>query len=199
MRCYLQSFWSGSHITANFGGDRSGLDANTLLGVIHNFDPEADCDDNTFQPCSPRALANHKKVTDSFRSIYPINANIPNDKAVAVGRYAEDVYYGGQPWYLTTFAAAEGLYDAIHQWKRLGKIDITDVSLPFFKALYSSAKVGTYPSSTSTFSYIIAKVKDYADGYLNVGVSATRCMKHSPALFLNLTKRRENTLLAPVS
>ncbi|KAI1917658.1 glycoside hydrolase 15 protein [Ophidiomyces ophidiicola] len=173
--CYLQSFWTGSFILANFGGGRSGLDANSILGVIHNFEPEAGCDDNTFQPCSPRALANHKLVTDSFRSIYRINSGIPGNKAVAVGRYSEDVYYGGQPWYLTTFAAAEQLYDAIHQWKRLNEIKITDVSLAFFKAIYPSAEAKTYPSSGPDFPKILASVKEYADGYMGVAKKYTPC------------------------
>ncbi|EEP80436.1 glucoamylase [Uncinocarpus reesii 1704] len=173
--CFLQSFWSGTNIIANFGGDRSGLDTNSILGIIHNFDPEADCDDNTFQPCSSRALANHKRVTDSFRSIYPINSRIPSDQAVAVGRYAEDVYYGGQPWYLATFAAAEMLYNAIYQWNRTGEMSITDVSLPFFKGVYSSAQVGKYSASSRAFSDIMANVTKYADGYLNIARRYTPC------------------------
>lgn len=94
--CFLQNFWNGKYIDANINEDngRTRKDANTLLGSIHTFDPTAGCDDTTFQPCSPRALANHKVVTDSFRSIYKINAGIPEGKAVAVGRYAEDVYQG---------------------------------------------------------------------------------------------------------
>lgn len=39
--------------------------------------------------CSDRALANHKAVVDSFRSIYTINSGIAAGVAVAVGRYAE--------------------------------------------------------------------------------------------------------------
>ncbi|WEW60766.1 glycoside hydrolase 15 protein [Emydomyces testavorans] len=175
VRCFLQSFWSGSSIVANLGANRSGLDANSLLGIIHNFDPEADCDDNTFQPCSARALATHNKVTDAFRSIYQINSDIKNDQAVAVGRYAEDVYYGGNPWYLTTFAAAEMLYDAIYQWNRTGNITITNVSLPFFKSIYKPAQVGTYLSWTSVFPEIVASVKNYADGYMNVARKYTPC------------------------
>lgn len=94
--CFLQNFWNGKYINANINEDngRTRKDASTLLGSIHTFDPTAGCDDSTFQPCSPRALANHKVVTDSFRSIYKINAGIPEGKAVAVGRYAEDVYQG---------------------------------------------------------------------------------------------------------
>lgn len=166
---------------ANFGGGRSGKDANTVLASIHTFDPTAGCDDTTFQPCSPRALANHKVYTDSFRSVYSINSGIAQGKAVAVGRYPEDSYYNGNPWFLTTLAAAEQLYDAIYQWQKVGSITITDVSLAFFKDVYSSAAVGTYASSTSTFSSIVSAVKTYADGYISVAVCLfLRC--YFPAL-----------------
>ncbi|KKK26755.1 glucoamylase precursor [Aspergillus rambellii] len=168
--CYLQSFWTGSYILANFGSNRSGKDANTILGSIHTFDPNAGCDENTFQPCSPRTLANHKVYTDSFRSIYAINSGIAAGKAVAVGRYPEDNYYNGNPWYLATTAAAEQLYDAIYQWNQAKSITITSVSLAFFKDIYPSAAVGTYASSSSTFTAIIDAVKTYADGYMGIVV-----------------------------
>jgi glucoamylase len=103
--------------------------------------------------------------------VYSINSGIAEGKAVAVGRYPEDSYQGGNPWYLCTFAAAELLYDALYQWNRAGKLTITDVSLAFFKDLYSSAAVGTYQSSSTTYTNIIDAVKTYADGYLSVAVS----------------------------
>lgn len=169
--CYMQNYWTGTYINSNTDGGRSGKDANSILASIHTFDPEAGCDDLTFQPCSAKSLANHKVVTDAFRSIYALNSGIPPGSAVAVGRYPEDVYFGGNPWYLSTFAAAEQLYDAIYQWKRMGSISITDVSLPFFKDIHSSAVVGTYPSSSAKFKSIIRAVRHYADGYLAVAVS----------------------------
>ena len=113
-------------------------------------------------------MANHKTTTDSFRSIYSINKGIPQGVAVAVGRYPEDNYFGGNPWYLNTLAAAEQLYDALYTWNRQGSITITSVSLAFFRDIYSSATVGTYASSTSTYSSIYNSVKAYADGYVNV-------------------------------
>jgi hypothetical protein len=67
-----------------------------VLASIHTFDPEAGCDDATFQPCSPRMLANHKSFTDSFRSVYGVNSGIAQGAAVAIGRYSEDVYYNGE-------------------------------------------------------------------------------------------------------
>ncbi|KAH7407331.1 Six-hairpin glycosidase-like protein [Cadophora sp. MPI-SDFR-AT-0126] len=170
--CFLQRFWGSSqgYVIANINQNsgRSGKDANTILGSIHLFDPTATCDATTFQPCSDRALANHKVVTDSFRSIYTINSGIPQGTAVSVGRYPEDSYYGGNPWYLNTLAAAEQLYDALYTWNRQGSITITSTSLAFFKDLVSSAAVGTYASSTSTYTTLYNAVKTYADGYVNV-------------------------------
>ncbi|KAJ5131642.1 hypothetical protein N7448_005800 [Penicillium atrosanguineum] len=166
--CFLQSFWTGSYTLANFGSSRTGKDANTLLGSIHTFDPEAGCDDTTFQPCSARALANHKVLTDSFRSVYTLNSGIAEGKAVSVGRYPEDSYYNGNPWYLCTMAAAELLYDALYQWNKLGSLTINSVSLAFFQDMYSSAATGTYSSSSATYSTIVSAVKTYADGYMSL-------------------------------
>lgn len=89
--CFLQSFWSPSgsmpFMTANTGGGRSGIDANTVLASIHTFDPEAGCDSTTFQPCSDRALANLLTYTQAFRSVYTINSNLAGTAALATGRY----------------------------------------------------------------------------------------------------------------
>lgn len=169
--CYLQSYWTGTAVRSNYGQGRSGLDVASILGSIHTFDPEGECDDTTFQPCSARALANHKAVTDSFRSIYKINGGIKQGQAVAVGRYPEDVYFNGNPWYLATYAAAEQLYDAIYQWNKIGKITVTDVSMPFFKDIYPEVQTGTHESSSPEFGNIIAAVKAYAEGYIEVAVS----------------------------
>ncbi|KYG40691.1 glycoside hydrolase family 15 protein [Acidomyces richmondensis BFW] len=168
--CFLQSYWNGEYIVANTGGGRSGKDSNTILASIHVFDPDASCDDNTFQPCSDKMLANHKVLTDSFRSIYSINSGISEGSGVAVGRYPEDTYQGGNPWYLCTMAAAELLYDAVYQWKRIGSLNVTSTSLAFFQAIYPSAAVGTYSSSSSTFDSIIDAVMTYGDSYMLIAV-----------------------------
>lgn len=98
--CFLQSFWNGEAIVSNLvDNGRTGLDANSVLASIANFDPKGTCDDVTFQPCSARALSNHKLYVDSFRSIYDVNSDKEAGSAAAVGRYAEDTYQGGNPWY----------------------------------------------------------------------------------------------------
>ncbi|KAL2869439.1 Six-hairpin glycosidase-like protein [Aspergillus lucknowensis] len=168
IRCLLQSFWTGTSIRANLDSDRSGRDTGTILGIVHTFNPGAECDDTTFQPCSPRALANHHRVMDTFRELYDINAERGPDQAVAVGRYPEDVYFGGNPWFLCTLAAAEQLYDALYQWDRLRSVTVTEVSLPFFQALHPTAVPGTYQFLSETYHQLIDAVRTYADGFMRV-------------------------------
>ncbi|OQO06605.1 hypothetical protein B0A48_08390 [Cryoendolithus antarcticus] len=121
------------------------------------------CDSMTYQPCSDKALSNQKIVTDSFRSIYAINSGIHQDVGIAVERHPEYVYQGGNP---CTFAAAEQLYDAVYQWKRIGSLSITSTSLDFFKNIYPSAAIGTYASSTVIFTLIVDAVSACADSYM---------------------------------
>ncbi|KAJ4246350.1 hypothetical protein NW762_013701 [Fusarium torreyae] len=168
--CFVQNFWTGSYIDSNINvkDGRKGLDANSILSSIHTFDPQAKCTDATFQPCSSRALSNHKAVVDSFRSIYGVNKNRGRGKAAAVGRYSEDVYYDGNPWYLTTLAAAEQLYAAVYQWNKVGSVTVDEVSLPFFRDLIPKVTKGTYRKNTKTYRSIIDAVKSYADGFVSV-------------------------------
>ncbi|KAM4059941.1 glycosyl hydrolases family 15 domain-containing protein [Hirsutella rhossiliensis] len=169
--CFLQSFWvpSAGYIDANINvhDGRTGKDANTILGSIHVFDAKLECDAATFQPCSDKALSNHKVTVDSFRG-YKINRGVGKGKAVAVGRYIEDVYFGGHPWYLTTLAAAEQLYDSLYVWKKAGSITVTDISLAFFRDLVPGVSKGTHSSGTSAFSDLLAAVSAYADGFVDV-------------------------------
>ena len=175
--CFLQSYWNGAYILGNINvnNGRTSKDLNSILGSIHSFDPLATCDDITFQPCSSRALANHKVVTDSFRSLYDINTGFTAGAAVAVGRYAEDIYVGGNPWYLATLAAAEQLYDALYQWKDIGAIEVTETSQLFFKDLFPDVKITNYTNSTQEYATLMNNIKTYADGFFSI------VQKYTPA------------------
>ena len=107
-------------------------------------------------------------MTDSFRSIYSVNSGIAQGVAVSVGRYPEDSYYGGNPWYLNTLAAAEQLYDALYVWNKQGSITVTSTSLAFFKDFLPSVTAGTYASGSSTYTTLYTAISNYADGYVNV-------------------------------
>lgn len=182
--CFLQSFWNEgegyiiSNTNTNTDIHRAGKDANSLLASLHLFDPASSCDDSTFQPCSPRALSNHKVVIDSFRGFYPINNNIPPTSGVAVGRYAEDVYMGGNPWYITTNAAAEQMFSALHQFRRQGHITITSISLPFFQSLplppaTPELTPSTIPSTSALFTTLTTSISQYADSFLSISQTYT--------------------------
>lgn len=138
-----------------------------MLGSIHTFDPLLGCDATTFQPCSDRALSNLRSTLIPFRK-YPINKHIPVGKAIAAGRYIEDVYYGGNPWYLNTLAVSEQLYDAIYVWKKQAHIVVTDVSLAFWRDLVLDIKPGFYPFGTKTYGKLLDAAAKYADGFVDI-------------------------------
>lgn len=98
--CFLQSYWTGSFLEANINvnNGRGGHDANTFLGSIAIFDVEASCAGATFQPCSSKALASFKAYVDAFSGVYSINDGIAAGSGIALGRYPEDTYQGGNPW-----------------------------------------------------------------------------------------------------
>ena len=217
MLCFLQSYWNGKSFTANFitgSNNRGGVDANTILGPIAVFDPAAPCDSPTLQPCHSRSLANFKVFVDTFRSstLYPINADIPQNKGVALGRYPEDTYYNGNPWYLITLGAAEFLYDALASWAASGSLTIDATSLSFFQDLYPQARVGTYRQHDAAYTAIAPLVRSYADSFVAVaqtytpenGMLAEQFLKSAPftpisaanltwsfASFVSMAHRRE--------
>ncbi|PVF99535.1 putative glucan 1,4-alpha-glucosidase [Serendipita vermifera] len=178
--CFLQSYWSSSSgfIVANVnpgnGAIRSGKDCNTVLTSIHTFDPAAGCDSKTFQPCSDKSLANLKVYVDSFRSIYSINSGIASNAGIATGRYPEDSYYGGNPWYLTTFAVSEQLYRALQVWDTLGQgINVTSISLPFFQQFDSTITTGTIAAGSAKYTSITSSILTYADQFALVAAQYT--------------------------
>jgi glucoamylase len=118
---------------------------------------------------------------------------------------------------LATLAAAEQLYDALYQWNKVGSLTVDEMNHAFFKDLSSSAKIGTYKSSSSTYNDLTSAVKTYADGYVAVvekytpangalaeqisrsngtGVSAGD-LTWSYAAFLSCIARRNGTVPAP--
>lgn len=98
--CFLQSYWTGSYLEANINvnNGRSGHDANTFLGSISVFDVDASCEGATFQPCSSKALASFQAYIDAFSGVYSINDGVAAGSGIALGRYPEDTYQGGNPW-----------------------------------------------------------------------------------------------------
>ncbi|KAJ5471554.1 hypothetical protein N7530_008911 [Penicillium desertorum] len=144
----------------------AGLDINSVLTSIHTFDSAAACDDVTFQPCSARALPNHKQLVDSFRSIYGVNNGWSNGSAVAKPTdRTERTNTKEKRRYLATLAAAEQLDDALYQSNKQGALSVTVLSLPFFQDLVANVTTGTYAKASPTYRTITRAVKTYADDF----------------------------------
>ncbi|KAF8345397.1 glucoamylase [Amanita rubescens] len=167
---FLQSYWNSAagYINANTGGGRSGKDCNTVLASIHTFNPNAGCNATTFQPCSDKALSNLKVYVDTFRNMYSINSGISPSSGVATGRYPEDSYYNGNPWYLTTLAVAEQLYDAQIVWARQGSITVTPTSQSFFSIFIPDISIGTYDVDSLTFINLTSSIRTFADSFVAI-------------------------------
>jgi glucoamylase len=77
-----------------------------------------------------------------------------------------------QPWYLTTLAVAEQLYDALLTWHTLRAITVTPISQHFFAQFAPGISPGTYHASSnstsSMFSHLTAAIRAHADGFLAI-------------------------------
>jgi len=75
------------------------LDSATILALLH-----ADRSEGPFALDAPRTLATVAALEASFGGLYPLNRG----RAVpAIGRWAEDRFFGGNPWYPVTLGFAE--------------------------------------------------------------------------------------------
>jgi glucoamylase len=83
----------------------------------------------------PRAQATLAALEDLFDAEYPINAKRSPDQGPAMGRYAKDAYYGGNPWYLATLAAAEFYFKLAIVLRSGGEIATTDDNARFRERL----------------------------------------------------------------
>jgi len=69
---------------------------------------------------------------------------------------------------LTTAAVAEQLYDALNVWKKQGYLEVTHVSIDFFRQFCPEIISGTYNSDTPTFGTLTTAVQAFADGFIGV-------------------------------
>ncbi|MDX6749233.1 glycoside hydrolase family 15 protein [Geminicoccaceae bacterium 1502E] len=98
----LDDFVSGDMLAARAGeGSGAALDSAVILGVLH-----AGRRDSRHGLADPRLLATLDRLCDHFAAAYPLNRAHP-EEAPALGRYPDDGYFGGGPWFVTTLAAAE--------------------------------------------------------------------------------------------
>ncbi|HEX4048054.1 MAG TPA: glycoside hydrolase family 15 protein [Elusimicrobiota bacterium] len=119
-------------------GKNSGLDSAVILAAIHRrpIDDQilSPADDASFSVTDKRVLATAQALKDRFKAEYAINSR-PGEPGVAIGRYPEDNYFGGNPWPLLTAAFAQLDYMAGSEFLRAGAIPIEPEDLAFFRDL----------------------------------------------------------------
>lgn len=132
----LQKHWSDEKkyfsISQNRveGGDnkKTDLDTAVILGVLHAGLNQ----DILFSVRNDRVLATAEKLEKVFERIYEINQSKKSFQlAPAIGRYEDDVYFGGNPWYLTTLAFAELHYRLAESLQQDNNFEITDLNFAF--------------------------------------------------------------------
>jgi glucoamylase len=108
LRPRLDAYWSAEYghyrsRTGVVGGvPGKARDIAVILGVLH-----AGRANGAHSVLDPKAQATLTALEDLFDAEYPVNQERPADQGPALGRYAKDTYFGGNPWYLATLAAAE--------------------------------------------------------------------------------------------
>ena len=78
------------------------LDSSTCLAILH-----AGRRDGPFALNAPRTRATMAALEAQFEGLYPINRTT---SATAIGRWTEDVYFDGNPWFPTTLGFASICY-----------------------------------------------------------------------------------------
>ncbi|QRV90689.1 glycoside hydrolase family 15 protein [Ceratobasidium sp. AG-Ba] len=154
--------------------NRRGIDNSIILGVL----AAGDKGDPDFGPTAPAVLASVKVYVDAFRGLYAI-ANEPGQREgtdpIPTGRYPEDKWDGyettehtmGNPWYICTIAVSHLVDLAVSEFLSVGRIEVTDVSLPFFKQ-FADVKVGTLTSGSEDYNAVLDGMRKWSDGFYNI-------------------------------
>lgn len=86
------------HLRASSVAPQEGSDANIILGALLQADPAG-----SFGVRDPRMIATERHVRTWSREAFPVS----REERPLVGRWREDVYFGGNPWLPTSLGFAE--------------------------------------------------------------------------------------------
>ena len=123
---------------AGLQGKDSGLDSAVILGAIHRRPIDdsimSAADARAFSVTDKRVLATAQALRDRFKAESAVNGR-PGAPGIAIGRYPEDSYFGGNPWALLTAAFAQLDYMAGSAYLKQGTIPVEAEDLAFFRDL----------------------------------------------------------------
>ncbi len=141
------------------------LDSAIVLGVLHGY-----TSDQFMKPSDDKVLATVFRLEEEFRKTYTIN-QIPSSLGMAIGRYPEDQYFGGNPWVLTTFAFAELYYRMVFEYASAQEIFVTPLNVNFFRRFFHGKNVlksrMRITSAHPLFKILLEKLKNHGDTFLS--------------------------------
>lgn len=113
--------------TDGFTAKKTDLDSEVIVAVV-----DADRTATEHSVLDDRVQATVAVLEDLFKAGYPINAR--SDVGLAYGRYAGDVYYGGNPWYFITAYYASFYYRLAARLRHGAELAVTPRNLPFLRS-----------------------------------------------------------------
>ena len=128
----LDDFWAGdggfygSRSTTGLVGPSKNPDIAVILAVLH-----AGREGDRHSVLDPKVQATLTALEELFDAEYAINRERPPDRGPALGRYANDQYYGGGAWYLATLAAAEFYFSLAQTLRRGGQMAVVPANARF--------------------------------------------------------------------
>lgn len=162
----LNKFWSSNkgHIESTINRSAgltkpSRLDASTYLSVLHSGSPKL-----SFNHTDNRILRTVDHLVAKFKEIYPINKN---SKGVAVGRYSEDTYFGGQPWFLLTAGLSEFYYELAAILKNQSSFRVTNMNWHFLNKTLGLSFAVQNLTNDSAIKLIANRLVELGDANLN--------------------------------
>jgi glucoamylase len=118
-------------------GDRRALDSAVVLAVLHGGRAQG-----AHSVLDPRAQATLGALEELFEARYAINRERPRGRGAAMGRYADDRYYGGGAWFLTTLAAAEFYFRLAHALREGASVPSVTANTRFRQRLGTTELTG---------------------------------------------------------
>ncbi|KAF2103422.1 glucoamylase I precursor [Rhizodiscina lignyota] len=182
LKGFMHLFWDDTkgHLVETLTSDRSGLDCGLLLGAIHGTGKHS----SPYPPHSDEVLVSLLGLVNDQRDRFPINSSPGNQRTknaseelhgVGVGRYPEDVYDGistdgGNPWFLCTCTVAETLYRTSSYLTSSASLNISNTSLPFYRALLprhrDDLQLGV--ANEIVYNAAVKRLKEIGDEFLDV-------------------------------
>ena len=151
------------------------LDMGTIIGVLHSAaaNPKGNL---VFKISDDRVMATMAKAEKTFSDLYQVNQRFQDPKylgAAALGRYAEDIFHGGNPWMITTQTGAEYYYRLGNELASQKSFTITATNLALYARLgdptIAALPVGTVVKQSSAMQKkIVTAIKNKGDAYLEL-------------------------------